>query len=290
LLAQENNIPGVPVSVVITAEARHGKDVPALESGDLRVREAGANRQITELTHFGQNDHVQILLLIDNSAENNFDVQISSLKQWVNSLPPSVEIGVGYMGNGTVQNAFPMSVDHAGAANSIRVSLGLGGADVSPYDSLSEAIKRWPAGNSARKEVVMITSGIEGLGGGPAPQNLYVNRSIQDAQRAGVLVFGIYNPSAGHAGHTLWQISFGQNLLSQLCDETGGESYITTLSPPVSFVQFLDDIVHRLRDQYQLTFVAGAENKGGLQTLKVSVQNKQADVAAPSAVFVKASK
>jgi hypothetical protein len=286
----QDNVPGVPVSVTITAEAKHGKTVPALMQDQLHVREAGTDRPITSLTRFAPDGPAQVLLLIDDSAQTNFDIQIGGIKKWINSLPQKVEIGIAYMRNGTVDVAHPISPDHAAAANAIRLALGPGGADVSPYDSLSEAIKTWPSEDNTRKIAVMITSGIEGLGGGFAPENPYVNKSISDAQRARVIVFGIYNPSVGHAGHAFWRETLGQNLLSQLCDETGGEAYITTLSPPVSFDPFLQDIAQRLGNQYTLTFNARAENKAGLQPLRVTVQTKDADVAAPSSVFVKASK
>ena len=53
--------------------------------------------------------------------------------------------------------------DHAAAAKSLRLALGDFGAEASPYVSLSEFIKHWPATNGTRREVLMITSGIDGL-------------------------------------------------------------------------------------------------------------------------------
>jgi hypothetical protein len=41
--------------------------------------------------------------------------------------------------------------------------------------------------------------------------------------------------------------------------------------------------------QYLLTFVAGAENKAGLQPLHVAIPNKDASVAFPNKIFVRAS-
>ena len=45
--------------------------------------------------------------------------------------------------------------DHAAAAKSIRLATGPGGADVGPYDSLVDAIKRWPESTAKRREVII---------------------------------------------------------------------------------------------------------------------------------------
>ena len=288
LAAAQSTPPGEPVSMLVTLEARHGKQIPAIEPADLKVSEAGGNRPITSLASL-RGSSLQLLVLIDNSSQSSFDTEIGTLKQWVNSLATDTQIAIAYMENGMAVMSQNFTADHTAAANSIRLTMGRAGADVSPYDSLSDAIKKWPQGQATRREVLMISSGIEGLGGGIAPENPYVNKGIADAQRAGIPVYSIYNPAAGHFGHTLWRISYGQNFLSQLSDETGGEAYITTLSAPVSFQPFLENFSVQLENQYQLTFVAKPEKKSGLQPVKITVPEKTADVVAASKVFVKAS-
>jgi hypothetical protein len=177
--------------------------------------------------------------------------------------------------------------DHAAAANAIRVVLGPGGADVSPYDSLTDAIKKWPNTGAERKEVVMISSGIEALGGGFTPDNPYVNAGIESALKAGVVVYTIYDPSVGHFGHSFWRNTWGQNFLSQLSDETGGESYIVGFGSPVSFQPFLESILFNLQHQYLLTFTARPEKKPGFESIRVSIADKDASIAAPDKVFVR---
>jgi hypothetical protein len=276
--------------MVVTIEAKRGKDIPNVEQRDIKVSEQQTPRTVTSFTPLRADDAgLQLMLLIDDSSGSSFDTQINEIKQWIKALPPSTEIAVGYMRNGLANMAQKFTTDLGAAANSIRLPLGAGGADVSPYDSLSEAVKAWPKSNVERREVVMVSSGIEGLGGGLAPENQYVNKGIADAQRAGVIVFTIYNPSAGHFGHTFWRETIGQNLLSQLADETGGESYIRTFGPPVSLRPFLDEISIKLQHQYLLTFLARPEKKAGLQPVKVGVTADNADVAAPDRVYVKAS-
>lgn len=288
IFAQQGNTPGTPVSMVVTAEARRGKTIPTLQPEDIQVSEKNKIRPVTGLVP-AQGDHagLQLLLLIDDSARSSLGTEIPTLKQFVTSLPVGAEVGIGYMRNGMTQMVSNFTTDHAAAAKAIRLAMGPGGADVSPYDSLTDAVKKWPQGQT-RREVVMISSGIEGLGGGYTSDNPYVNAGITSAQRAGVVVYTIYSPSVGHYGHSYWRENWGQNYLSMLSDATGGESYYVGFGSPVSFQPFLKDIRQKLDHQYILTFQAEAQNKAGLEPVKVKVKEKDADLAAPSKVYVRA--
>jgi VWFA-related protein len=284
---QQASAPGVSVNMVVTVEGKRGKTTPPLQPQDISVTEKNEKRPITGLTSLA-GAPTQLLFLIDDSAQSNFDTQLESLRTFITSLPPSTEVAVGYMSYGMTKFTANFTTDHAAAAKSLRVAMGPGGADVSPYSSLSDAIKRWPAGAAQRKEVIMISSGIEGLGGGYTSENPYVDKGIDDAQRAGVVVYTIYTPSVGHYGHSFWRMNWGQNFLSQLSDETGGESYFLGFGPPVSFDPFLREIADRQSHQYMLTFLAAPERKAGLQSVKVQVIEKDASIAAADKVYVPA--
>jgi hypothetical protein len=286
---QNTDQQGVPVSVIVTLEPKRGKTIPPVELQDISVKEGRDKRPVTGFVPLhAQQGSLQLMLLIDDSARSTFDTEIGTLKQFVNALPPEVEVAVAYMRNGMAEVTAPFTRDHAAAANSIRVVMGPGGADVSPYDSLTDAVKKWPDSRAERKEVVMISSGIEALGGGYTPDNPYVNAGIDAALKAGVVVYTIYDPSVGHFGHSFWRNTWGQNFLSQLSDETGGESYIIGFGSPVSFQPFLNSILFNLQHQYRLTFSARPENKSGFQSMRVSVAEKDASIAAPDRVFVRA--
>ena len=281
--------PGVPTNIVVTLEPKHGKTIPPIEMADITVRQGKEHSPITGFTPLAGADK-QLLLLIDDCAQVTFDAEIQSLKQFVGALPPNFEVAVAYMRDGVADYTTQgFTRDHAAAANSIRVALGPGGADVSPYDSLTDAIHKWPQSGGQRKEVLMISSGIEGLGGGYTPDNPYVNAGIESAIKAGVVVYTIYSPSVGHFGHSMWRTSWGQNFLSQLSDETGGESYYIGFGAPVSFAPYLQEFLDAQEHQYLVSFTARPEKKSGMQPIKVSIDNKDASVAAPDKVFVRAS-
>jgi hypothetical protein len=279
--------PGTPVSVVVTAEPKRGKTIPPLMAEDLAVTEGRDKRPVTSLEPL-RGAKLQLLLLIDDSAAGSFNTEIQTLKDFVMAQPSNTEVAVGYMRNGMTQMTSDFTQDHVAAAKTIRVAMGSGGGDVSPYDSLTDALKKWPATKARRREIVMISSGIEGLGGGFAPDNPYVNAGIEAAQKAGVVVHTIYSPSVGHAGHSFWRATWGQTFLSQLSDATGGESYAVGFGSPVSFDPYLKAILEAQQNQYLITFVARPEAKAGLQAVRISVIEKDVSLAAPDKVFVPA--
>ena len=164
------------------------------------------------------------------------------------------------------------------AAKALRLPLGDAGASGSPYFSLVDLIKRWPEG-PVRREILMVSDGIDRFGGG-GPSNPYVDSAIEEAQRAGVIIYSIYSPGMGHYGHSFWRMNWGQNYLSQISDETGGESYYLGFGAPVSFAPYLDDLNHRLTRQYLLTFLAKPERKAGFQQFKLRTEVPNAELVA----------
>jgi hypothetical protein len=194
------------------------------------------------------------------------------------------------MQNGIARIEQNLTSDHAAAAKALRLPMGLGGINASPYFSLSDLVKRWPDDN-VRHEIVMASDGIDRYYGSGDLQDPYLAAAIDDCQRAGVLVFTIYTPGVGHFGHSYWQNYWGQLYLAQVAEETGAEAYyIGFYGAPVSFVPFLDDVVHRLTHQYLVTFVAKPEKKSGFQKVKVITEVPNADLVAADRVYVPAAK
>ncbi len=104
----------------------------------------------------------------------------------------------------------------------------------------------------------MITDGIDRFGG-VGPANPYVDTAIEQAQKAGVLVHSIFATGVGHFGRMRWPITWGQNYLSEIATETGGQAYFLGYETPVSFAPYLEDLSRRLNHQYLLGFLAKPE-------------------------------
>jgi hypothetical protein len=119
----------------------------------------------------------------------------------------------------------------------------------------------------------------------------YVDTAVQDAQCAGIVVFSIYTPGAGHFGHTYWRIYWAQNYLAQPSEETGGESYyFLGAQAPVAFQPYLNQMSTRLTHQFLLTFLAKPENKAGTEPVKVSTEIRSVDLVTQDKVCVPASR
>jgi len=270
-------------SLIVTAEGHHRKDAPAIEKTDVLVH--SGKEQVTVGSWQRERGQLQLLLMIDDGLDSDLGLQLEDLRKFMRAQQANVEIGVDYMRNGTTIAAHALTADHDAAAKSLRLPIGQAGAASSPYVALSERIKKW-APFSGRREVLMISSGSDSLYYSGDLQNPYLLRGIEDAQKAGILVHSLYYESAGHYGHSYYQVNLGQSYLSRLGDETGGEAYWQGLQSPVSFAPFLDDLTKRLNNQYRLTFAGKVDKKAELQPVKVRTEKSDAELSSASRVWV----
>lgn len=287
VVAQEPSTSSGPaVNMVVSVEARHGMNPGQVDRQDVMVYEGKTRDAVTSwVPAKGDNAGLELFILIDDSASESLGTQLDDLRQFINSQPPTTKVGVAYMQNGIAQIVQNPTSDHAQAGKSLRLPIGNAGVNGSPYFSLGDLIKRWPAG-SPRREVLMVSDGID-LYYGEDLQDPYVAQAIEQAQRAGVIVFAIYNPGAGHYARSYWRSYWGQMYLSQVADETGGDSYyIGFNSPAVSFVPYLDQMQHRLNNQYLLTFMAKPEKKSGMQRVRLTTELPNTDLIAAGHVYV----
>lgn len=288
-LAQQPSPAGAPVNMVVTVEARHGNNPPDITKSDVLVYEGKNRDQVTDWVP-AQGDHagLEFFILIDDSASMTLGSQLEDLRQFITTQPPTTLIGIAYMQNGTSQIVQNPTNDHAQAAKALRLPQGVIGAQASPYFSLQDLIKRWPQSH-ARREVFMVSDGIDWYGGS-MQDDPYVDAAVTDAQRAGVIVYDIYMPGQGHEGHSYWRAYWGQIYLSQLADETGGESYYIGFSgAPVSFAPYLDTVNHRLGHQYFLEFIPQPQKKAGMKRVRLQTEVPNAELTAASQVYVPAT-
>jgi hypothetical protein len=288
--AQESaSATGPAANLVVTVEARHGSNIPDVTRDDVMVYEGRDRDRVTGWLPL-QGDHagLEFFIMLDDSSNVTLGSQLEDVRQFINAQPPTTKIGVAYMANGIAQVVQNLTSDHALTAKALRLPFGNPGASASPYFSLGDLIKRWPASDE-RREVLMITDGIDRYWGS-GPDNAYVDTVIEQAQRAGVIVYSIYTPGVGHFGHSYWRTYWGQNYLSQLSDETGGESYyLIGPAPPVSFAPYMEDITRKLNHQYLLTFMAKPQKKAGMQRVKVHTEVPNAELVSADRVYVPAT-
>jgi hypothetical protein len=289
IAAQENAAPAGPaVNLVVTVEARHGSNVPEITRDDVMVYEGRDRDTVTGwLPLQGEHAGLELFLMLDDSSNMSLGSQLGDIRKFIEAQPATTKVGVAYMQNGNAQILQNLTNDHTLASKALRLPLGRAGANASPYFALGDLTKRWPEG-SERREVLMITDGIDRYWGS-GPGNTYVDSVMEQTQRAGIIVFGIYTPGEGHYGHSMWRMNWGQNYLSQLADETGGEAYYLGNGAPVSFAPYLEDITRRLGRQYLLTFLAKPQKKAGMQRIKLQTEVPNAELVSADKVYVPAT-
>jgi hypothetical protein len=280
-------LPGVAAKMIVSVEPRHGSAAPVLNQRDVMVYEGHDRDQVTDLVPLqGNNAGLELFIVLDDGLSTSVGSQIGELRQFIQAQPATTAIGIGYMRDGTMSVAQNLTTDHAVAAKALRIPLGERGVSPSPYESITDLIKKWPV-NATRREILMISDGIDGLYGG-GPDDPYVDQAIEQAQKANVIVFSIYAHGAGHFGHTLWRMNWGQNYESQLSDETGGESYYNGMGNPVSFAPYLNDLSQRLTHQYLVTFVTKPEKKAGMRNVKFKSEVPNAELVGADRVYTPA--
>lgn len=275
--------PTVPVQITVTVEARHGTNVPALNPEDFVVYQGKERLRLVDAVPANHGD-LELFLLLDDSSSWTLGSELADLRRFINTQTGSTAIGIGYMSHGTVETVQSLTTDHGRAAKALRLPFGVSS---SPYLSLSELIKRWPD-TAARREVVMVTSGADPLGG-TGVMNPYLDAAIEDAQRAGIIVYAIYTPGTGHSAHSYWRMNWGQNYLAELADETGGEAYMLGFGNPVSVAPYLEDITARFTHQYRISFLANTEGKPGFKSVKFTTEVPNAEIVAASKIHIPAS-
>jgi hypothetical protein len=272
---QANTSTGVPVHMVVTVKPHRGAQVPAVGAEDVKVYQKGQLDTVASWVPLqGDRAGLQLYILIDDTSRANLALQYSSIDKFIEEQPATTAIAVGYMRNGTVYTAQNLTTDHTLAEKSLRLPLGFGAAYTSPYLALSDLMKKWPETRD-RREILMITSGIDPLGGGFSNDpftNPYLDAALERAQRGGFIVYSIYSPGAGRVGRGFFRTNLAQTGLDVLSQKTGGETYYLGLGAPVDITPYLQDISRNLKNQYGLIFMAKSAKKPTLEPVKVKTE------------------
>jgi hypothetical protein len=285
----------VPVQMTVTLRVLgDGKRTPEVNQEDVVVRQGNKRLQVTGWTPARDGRAgLDLFILIDDSADQSVASQFGDLRSFITSQPPNAQVGVGYMRNGTVQIAQNFTTDHELAAKALRIPLASSGAYGSPYLSVIDLMKRWPA-DSNRRQVVMITDGIDRFRGGPSYRGLAnistdVDSASRVAQRTGTTIHTIFTRGVGRAANNFWDITNGQNGIAKLSDQTGGESYYMGTQNAVSFKPYLDSLQRSLDNQYLLEFHAAPGKKPAPVYVKLTTEVAGVELNSADSVWVNAN-
>lgn len=285
---------GAPMQMVITVlSAKGGAPPEQITPSDLSIVQGKTPLSITSIEHLaGDNGAMQLLILLDDSTvSSSLSLHFGELRTFLNALPPTIQVAVGYMRSGAGPVVQPFTTDHQAAASSLRLPLASPGANGSPYFALSEFLEHWPAAGAGpaqeptpRRAVLMLTDGVDRYFGTSEIDDPYADAAIRNAQKQGVQVYSIYLRDSGAYDRSSSVTLFAQSRLDQLAHDTGGYAYFQDFANPVTIAPFLYDLAERLDNQYRLT-LAGVNGKGLLE-VKVRTALPAIKITAPSRVLV----
>jgi hypothetical protein len=269
---------------VVTIFAKHSELAPQILQQDLSVKVDGRDSSVTGWTPFkGADDRLELVLLIDGGARN-LARQFDEIRHFVLGLGPHAKVAIGFMQNGRTVLAGPLSVDHGKAAGELQLPIG---PSSSPYFSLSDLAQHWPsAERGARREVVLFSDGIDPYNPRFDPSDVYFQTAINDSVRAGLVIYTIYWRDRDDGGADSMAADGGQSFLSMVTAATGGYSYWAGTTNPVTFQPFFQDLVRRLKNQYELDFAARLVHKPAVADMRLKVEGLGVEVIAPRQVFV----
>jgi len=286
--SQSEQAGGKGRAVVTVLTKQHGELPANISQQDVSIKVNGKPAIVTSWTPLrGPEARLELVILIDSSARSSLGSQFDDIEHFINGLPTNAKAGIAYMQNGQANFAGPLTADHAQALRALHLPAGSPGSSASPYFCLSDLAKHWPSGDhGVRREVVMITDGVDNYERRLDLNDPYVQAAIDDSLRAGLVVYSIYWLNQGLASSTMYANNAGQSLLNQVTEATGGKNLWSGIGNPVSFQPFFEELTRRLANQYELGFSAGLDGKPAIETLKLKVGGPAVEVTAPKQVFV----
>jgi hypothetical protein len=277
-------VPTVPVTTLVTVLGPGFSAPPALGKEDVIVRTGNTREDVTGWTPAqGERAGLSLAILIDDGT--NLGPHLDELRRFIQIQPKSTSVGVFYASLGMTTTIAPFSTDHDAVAKKVRIALGRAGISTSIYLSLIDVLKKLQP-MPGRREVLLIGDGHDRLRG-DLPESPDLDRSLDMAVKNGIVVHTLY-ARVGRPGRAGFGLTLGQSNLSHAASDTGGQAFFQGLDTPVSFTPFLNQLDMVLHNQYFLAFTTerSAKAKGQFRSFKVTTEQRDVAITAPSRVFV----
>lgn len=278
---------GGKATITVTAIGKKDSAPPGVNKDDVQLT---VNKERKQIAGWAKGDSLALAILIDDAIDTSAAGQWNDLRDFIMAQSPNTAVAVAYADNASAMIAQDFTTDHALAAKALRIPRGTLSAASSPYLSVIDWLKRWPT-QPGRGSLLLISSGIDYFrGGGFGPFYPDVDTAVTYAQRANVNLWSIYSPSSGHRSRSFFRSNMGQNNLSKMTDETGGETYYLGTSAPVSFKPYLDEIKMHLDNQYLLAFTGDGGAKGKLTRFQLKTELKGVEFSHADNAYVRPAK
>jgi hypothetical protein len=266
---------------IVTLFTKHSEVSPTVSQQDVSAKVNGKEATVASWTQFkSADDGLELVILIDSGARN-LGRQFEEITKFIQNVGPGAKVAIGYMQNGRAAMAGPFTSDPKQASGELHLPAGPG---TNPYFSLSDLAQNWPSRDPrARREVILLTDGIDPNNRQFDPDDPYVQAAVRDSVRAELVVYTIYWRSRAEDSSVS---NGGQSLMGELTDATGGNNYWSGTDNPVSFQPFFEDLQRRFANQYSLELSARLDRKPEVEILKVKIEGLGLQVTAPKQVYI----
>ena len=133
----------------------------------------------------------------------------------------------------------------------------------------------------------MISDGVDYYDARFDPQDPYMEAAISDSVRNGLVVYSIYWQNQGRFDRSRYANASGQNLLLQVTQATGGNSYWEGIGNPVSFRPFLQGPRPApRRTSTKSALRLPSKGKPQVENMKLKANGISGKIDAPQQVYV----
>jgi hypothetical protein len=289
-MAAASDVATAPLRVTVTLSGQ--RTSAALTAKDVQVFQDKRRRPVLDFMPVADSSQgMDLAILVDDSAASDLALQYPDIRQFIQSLPASTQVGIAYADYGAAMFKQSFTRDHSRAAGALQVPQGKIAAGGSLYQSVSDLVHDWPADGRIRVALV-VSDGVDiwrGLVDTNPEINPDLTTAIHEAQASGVTIYTIFAGSSESFEHSPILNLNGQGSLARLASATGGESYFQGTRTPIEFKPFLNRLRASLDRQYVLTFEAEARNTPHEAPLRVTTEVPHVKVVAPREVRVPAA-
>ena len=276
--------PGKPVTIPLTIRMSSDEAIPELTNIDLTVSEDGEPQQILSIRGVGTNSPITLAVLIQDDLVSSVANEIKPLAAFIRNLPKGSRVMIGYLRTGSLQVKQKFTSDLEKAAASLRPPSGFAGVGpYNPYVEVVEALRKFDAQPLGRRAILLVSDGLDisrGVDSSAPTQSIDLQRAVNESQRRGVAIYGLYSPTfASAANRTL--AGNAQSSLLRLSNETGGLAFFQGTGAPVSFEPFIRELDVSLQKQAALTFLS-THMKKGFHRIEVKSATPGVRIAFPS--------
>lgn len=255
----------IPISIFSKKELKENQTEEFVQAGNLTVKEDNDEQVILSIRSVS-NTPLALAVLIQDDLTSNANLQLKSIADFIQKLPPGSRVMVAYLRGGSNQVRQKFTDDLDKAAKSLRIIAGSAAtAPNNPYIGVEEALEKFDALPTGRRAILLVSDGLDvsrGFSSSSPSQSIDLDRAILKAQRKAVAVYSFYNAATLTENGSSILVLNGQGSLNKLSEETGGRAFFQGSISPVSFDPFFKDLGLLLNRQFALTYLSTHFKKG----------------------------